>query len=104
MKSKRILLAPVGSHVAQAVSNSVVTLTPAVAAPGAKGILVQAIDADIRFTLDGTAPVGGATGFLLYDAHDPLVIDIGEGVTTLKFIRDASTDAELQYQYVRNVG
>lgn len=95
----RIAMSLVGSHTVQAVSNEVVTVTPVAAADG---VLLQAIDANIRFTLDGTTPVGGTTGFLLYDAHAPLLIDMGDNVT-LKFIRDASTDAELQYQQIRGL-
>jgi len=88
----------VGSHTAQAVSTSVVTVS---AATGAKGILLQAIDGDVRFTLDGTDPVAATTGFLLYDGHDPLVVDFGDNVTSLKFVSDAGGACEVQYQFVR---
>jgi hypothetical protein len=86
-----------GTHTAQPVSSSVVTLTqPA----NAELVMLQAVEANIRFTLDGTDPVGEATGFLLYDGHAPSYIDLPTSGLTLKFIRDGSTDAELQYQFM----
>ena len=96
----RVLLASVNAHVAVAVADSVVPLTPPASAAG---VLLQVTGADVRFTIDGTTPVGGSTGFLLYDTHDPLLVDLGNQVT-LKFIRNATTSASLQYQFVRQIG
>lgn len=88
----------VGDHTAVAIADTAVPLTPLT---GATGILVQAIDADLRYTLDGTTPVGGSVGFLLYDGNDPILIDLGDNVDVLNFIRDGSVSGELQYQWTR---
>jgi hypothetical protein len=96
MRTDRITQRIVGSHITQAVSSAVVPITLNSAA---KGVYVQAIGADVRYTLDGTAPAAGATGFLLYDKHPPTLIDL-PGNTTLNFIRNASTDATVAMQYV----
>lgn len=88
----------VGSHGTEAISSTAVEVDKAA---GSEGVLLQAIDADVRFTLDGTAPVGATTGFLLRNGDMAVLVPLGDNCDTLTFIRDASTDAELQYQFVR---
>ena len=85
-----------GSHVSQAVSDEVVPLAPDALA---RGVLLQAIGANVRFTLDGTDPEGGAVGFLLYDTHAPTLVDLGSNIT-VKMIRDGDDDAVVALQYL----
>jgi len=91
----------ISGHGYMTVSSAVKTLQMSTQAQ-ATHILIQAVDADIRWTMDGTAPVGGSIGFLLQAALDgPRLVDIGSNVSQLKFIRNAASDAELQYQFMR---
>lgn len=78
---------PAGASVAQTVSTDAVALPDQ---PGQYG-MVDVIGADVRMTLDGSAPVGGTAGHLLKDGthrvwHRNLL-------RQAKFIREASTDA-----------
>ena len=75
-------------------------MTTLTAPTGATGVFLQAIDAHARFTLDGTAPVAGTTGFLLPANDPPLHITLGDNVT-LKLIRDSIQSVQLQYQWTR---
>jgi hypothetical protein len=89
-----------GDHSATAISSTVVPKTkPA----GADAAMLQALTADIYFTIDGTDPNAGSTppvGFLLdSSALGPIVLTTGENVTTLKFVR-VSGDGVLQLQWL----
>jgi hypothetical protein len=62
-----------------------------------KGILVQALTQNIRYTLSaGQAPTA-AIGFQLITGNDPIFIPLGTGMTP-RFFREAS-GAILQYQW-----
>jgi hypothetical protein len=92
----------VGDHSATAISSTVVSKTKET---GAMAVMLQALTADIYFTIDGTDPNAGSTppvGFLLdSSALAPTIITTGENVTTLKFVR-VSGDSVLQLQWLKN--
>lgn len=86
---------PVGSHndgldISSAVTISIPT--------GATKILMQVIDKDARYTLDGTVPTA-SKGFQLKADDPPIIITFGNG-TTLKMIEEAAT-ADLNYQMLK---
>ena len=84
---------PIGAHSDGLNIAAVVEL----AAPdGANKIMFQALDQNVRFTLDGTDPTA-ALGFQ-FNAGDPPVIMVIESRATIKFIEEAAT-ADLQYQW-----
>lgn len=84
---------PVGSHSDGATISSATTLTPPT---GATKILIQALEKNVRFTLDGTAPEA-AKGFQLKAGDPPLLIPLGNA-TVLKVIQEEAT-ADVQYQW-----
>lgn len=95
------VLEPVGSMVAQAVSNAVVPVTKP---GGVEAAFIQATGGNVRYTMEGSTPAnGGPTGYLLYNNQPPYLIHLGENVTTLRFIREGGTDAVVQITYFRNV-
>lgn len=81
-----------GSHTKNATLSSAVTLTKP---SGATNLWIQALDQNIRFRLDGTAP-DATTGFQLA-AGDFLVIPVPG--TTVKVIEETAT-ATIQYQWL----
>ena len=91
------LLHVVGDHTALAVSNSAAYLTPDT---GARYVLMQAMTANLRYTLDGVDPVAGARGFVLRTTDMPTLVDLGDSVYVM-VIRDTGTDGVLQYQFLR---
>lgn len=62
-------------------------------------------DADVRITRDGTDPVGSTTdtGMLIKDGTI-FVINGEADIKNAKFIRNASTDAKLQVDYLTYQG
>ena len=84
---------PVGAHVDGPTISSATTLT---APANATKILIQALDQNVRFTLDGTAPTA-TKGFRLTAGDPPILIPLGN-TTVLKVIQEAAT-ADLQYQW-----
>ncbi len=67
------------------------------AAPvGANKIMFQALDQNVRFTLDGTDPTT-TLGFQLVAGDPPVILTI-ESRATIKVIEEAAT-ADLQYQW-----
>ena len=65
----------IGSLQALAVGATVVDVTVSAR------VMLQADGADIRFTLDGSDPVAGTTGFILADGGPPFLLeflDVGE--------------------------
>ena len=83
----------VGSHVDGTVITSAVTLTPPT---GATKLLIQALDQNIRITLDGTTPTA-TKGFQLAAGDPMLLIPLGN-TTSIKVIEEAAT-ADIQYQW-----
>lgn len=84
---------PVGSHNdGTAISSAVTLVNP----PGATKLLIQALDQNVRFTLDGSAPTA-SRGFQLKAGDPPVIIPIG-ATTTVTVIQESAT-ADLQYQY-----
>jgi hypothetical protein len=93
---RRVALAPfnpVGSH---ANRNDLATAQgiarPAAGAP--TQLIVQAIDENIRYTLDGALPTA-TFGFRLTAGNDPIAIPVGPN-TRLTFVEESAT-AVLQY-------
>ena len=79
---------PIGSHTQNTSLDVLVTLTPPNTVPRATKLLVQAIDQNIRFTIDGAAPTP-TFGFRL-TAGDPVVmLTIGPN-TVLQFTEEAA--------------
>lgn len=72
-------------------------LTPAPS--GSNMLLIQSLDQNSYYTLDGTTPVatGTVVGFLL-KADDP-VLAIPVGSTTVVKVVEATATANLQYQW-----
>jgi len=85
---------PIGNHVGGTSISSATTLTPE---DGATKLLIQALDQNVRFTLDGTTPTA-SMGFQLV-AGDPPVMIWAAGAT-VKVIEEAAT-ADIQYQWGR---
>lgn len=84
---------PIGAHNDGLDISAVVELAAPV---GASKIMFQALDQNVRFTLDGTDPTI-SLGFQ-FTAGDPPVIMVIESRATIKFIEEAAT-ADLQYQW-----
>ena len=84
---------PVGSHSQDATISGVTDL---VAPPGANKLLIQTVGANVRYTLDGTAP-SATLGFVLTDGDAPLVIPFGPA-TTIKVIEESAT-ATIDFQF-----
>lgn len=66
-----------------------------------KKVEISVEDADIRMTRDGTPPVGGGTdtGILITSGTIFEILGQADIINTL-FIRNASTDAKLQIDYL----
>lgn len=89
-------ITPFGAHVNQGSLNSVQTLQNF---PGeVKGVLVQALTQNIRYTIGGTTPTT-SLGFRLVAGDSPYIIPVSP-TTVLKFIEETAS-ASLQYQYVK---
>lgn len=86
-------LAPSGAHNSGLSISSAQTIT---IPDGATKWIVQTIDQNVRYTLDGTTPTT-SSGFRLTADRDPIVIPISPG-TTLKVIEETGT-ADLEYQF-----
>lgn len=63
----------------------------------ARGILMQALTQNVRFTLDGTNPTTGS-GFQLKAGDPPLYVELGGSRIILKVIRETS-GAVLEYEF-----
>ena len=63
---------------------------------GARKLLIQALDQNIRFSLDGTTPTA-TKGFQIAAEDPPLVIPLSS-VTTVTVIEETTT-ADMQYQF-----
>jgi len=85
---------PVGAHTANTSLTGVVTVP---CPEGATGLLVQAADQNIRFTLDGSGPTS-TSGFVLKADDPPVLIPLIPGQAVL-FTQETAT-AQLQYQAV----
>lgn len=84
---------PVGTHSDGAVISSAISL---VNPPTATKLLIQALDQNVRITLDGTTPTA-SKGFRLTAGDPPVLIPISS-TTVVKVIQESAT-ADLQYQY-----
>ena len=84
---------PLGSHVNDTDISAADALTPA---SGATMLLIQASDADVRFTLDGTTPTA-AVGFTLVAGLGPTLILLEDGMTVT--VIEEGTGAILDYQW-----
>lgn len=62
----------------------------------ARGILMQALTQNIRFTLDGTNPTA-SSGFQLKAGDPPLYIELGDRIS-LKVVRETA-GAVLEYEF-----
>ena len=85
---------PIGSHFDGTTISSAVNLTAT--KPGPK-ILIQALDQNVRYTLDGTTPTA-SKGFQLKAGDPPTLIYVGYANVTLTVIQEAAT-ADIQYQW-----
>ncbi len=85
---------PVGPHTANSSLAAAVTLTPPNISPAVIRIQVQAIDQNIRYTLDGAMPTP-TFGFRITAGNDPIILTIGPS-TTLRFVEEAG-GATLEY-------
>jgi len=83
---------PIGSHHDGTDISSAATLT---AADGATKLLIQALDQNVRLTLDGTTPTT-SKGFQLQAGEPPVMI--WAAGSTIKVIEEAAT-ADIQYQW-----
>lgn len=84
---------PVDSHVTNSTISSATILTPPASADR---ILIQALGANVRFTLDSTLPTA-SIGFQLR-AEDPPVLIPVTGMIDLTVIQESS-GAIIQYQW-----
>lgn len=84
---------PVGSHAQDGAISGVKDLVPP---SGANKILIAAIGANVRYTLDGTAPTV-SFGFQLKDGDPPIVIPFG-AATVVKVIEEVAT-AVIDFQF-----
>ena len=64
---------------------------------GSEFLMVQTHTQNVYYTLDGSTP-SAANGFVLLTTQNPIIINVGKGVTP-NFIRAAS-GAVLQYQWI----
>ncbi len=87
---------PEGAHQQDATVSSATTLTKP--GSGASKLLIQAVDQNLRFTLDGTAPTT-SKGFVLKADWPPLLLQVGEGVT-VRVIEETATGG-VEYQWGR---
>lgn len=92
---KRILgdFRPIGAHIDGTVITSAVELTPP---DGCTKLMIQAVGADIRYTLDGTTPTA-TCGFQLKADDTPLLIVVAHGMTITIIEESATADAQYQW-------
>jgi len=81
------------SHHSQTLGTSALTLSVPLAA---RGILMQALSQNIRYTLDGTTPTA-AIGFQLKAGDPPIFVELSHKIV-MKFFRETS-GAVLEYEY-----
>ena len=84
---------PIGAHND---GLNIVAVVELAAPQGANKIMFQALDQNVRFTLDGTDPTT-TLGFQLQSDDPPVILTI-ESRATVKVIEEAAT-ADLQYQW-----
>lgn len=84
---------PLGAHNDGLAISAAATLTPAA---GATKLLIQALDQNVRYTLDGTTPTA-TKGFQLKAGDPPIIVPV-DADTTVKLIEEAAT-ADVQYQW-----
>lgn len=91
-------IVPVGNHTSNASISAVVTLVPP---DEANFILIQSLDQNAYYTIDGTGPIatGTVTGFLLKADDPPTSIPI-ERNQSIKVI-EATATATIQYQWCK---
>lgn len=82
-----------GTHSDGVDISSAVTLTPPT---GVTKLMIQALDQNVRLTLDGTAPTT-SKGFQLSSGDPAVVVPVGNDMV-IKVIEEAAT-ADLQYQW-----
>jgi hypothetical protein len=97
MASDTTLLVPIGAHVSDTSISSATTLT---AESGANRLMIQALDQNVRYTLDNSTPTA-SHGFRLTADDAPMLIAITNGVS-VKVIEETS-GAEIQAQWFREV-
>lgn len=85
---------PVGSHANRNDLAAAQTIARPVVASAPTQLLVQAIDQNIRYTLDGALPTA-TFGFRLTAGNDPIAIPVGPK-STLRFVEETAT-AVLEY-------
>lgn len=90
----QITFAPISAHGNQTDLSAVFTPT---IPDGATQICVQAITANVRYTLDGQDPTA-SFGFQITASDVERIIPVKKGRTVLKFIQEAA-GAKLQYQF-----
>jgi hypothetical protein len=85
---------PVGNHQSVLLTTNVLTLSPP---DNATEVLIQVLEINCRFTLDGTTPTT-SSGFQLL-AGDSVIMSISK-TTTIKIIGE-ETGAGVEYQFGR---
>lgn len=83
----------VGAHASVSPSTAATVTKPA----GANGIILQAVTADVRYTLDGTTP-DGTTGFVLSATAAASTISVPSNAT----LKVYSATGTLQYQWIKS--
>lgn len=86
---------PTGAHYVETLGGS--AFSPTTKTADSTYLMVQALSANIRFTLGGTTPTA-TTGFQLVASDPPLLIPLTED-TYPQFFREAA-GAILQYQWM----
>lgn len=88
-----LMFNPLGSHG----DGTDISTAQTLAIPtGATKLLIQAVDQNIRITLDGTTPTS-TKGFQLVASDPPLLIPLGNA-SSIKIIEETAT-ADIQYQF-----
>lgn len=90
-------LVPIGAHIA---NSSLSSAAPVTMPANATHLLVQALTANIRYTMDGTTPTA-SVGFRITADQDPILIPAAKE-TRLNFIQEAA-NASLQAQPVNKI-
>ena len=91
---------PYDVHTQNSALNVVVTLVLPPVDWWTAGVLIQAKDQNINFTLDGTDPTA-TFGFTLFEGRLAVLVPIGID-TVLKFI-ETTASATLEYQFITGV-
>ena len=91
--SDELQFEPVGSHADGDTISSATALTKP---SGAKKLMIQALEQNVRYTLDGTDPTT-SKGFVITAGNDPYILFVHPN-TTVTVIQEAAT-ADLQYQW-----